>query len=241
MHYSAAETSVVLLAAGRGKRMLQLTRDTPKPLLKVGDCTLIEYHLKNLQQQGFRKVIINLAYLGNRISKHLGDGTRYGLRIVYSDESATGALETAGGLQKALPKIDSDPFVVVNADIWTDYPFAQILRYLNCQARLVMVKNPAHNRGGDFSLPESADLLRLNAEGQTSYTFSGIALYRKGVFARLDPGVQALAPIFHELIARDQIEGEIFRGQWQDIGTPERLAQLNHDYLQGLIKVTPDD
>lgn len=228
--YSASDTTVVLLAAGQGKRMLPLTKSTPKPLLKVGDHALIEYHLLRLKQLGFKDIVINLAYLGEQIQQLLGDGHDYGVRINYSDESATGALETAGGIQKALPMICSDPFLVVNADIWTDYPFDQLLYELDKPARLVMVTNPAHNQRGDFSIDDSSPLLHLSANTTQSHTFSGIALYRKSMFEKQKAGARPLAPLLRGLVQAQDLEGEVYDGTWQDIGTPERLTQLNQSH-----------
>ncbi|MEM7357683.1 MAG: N-acetylmuramate alpha-1-phosphate uridylyltransferase MurU [Pseudomonadota bacterium] len=229
-NYASAETTVVLLAAGHGKRMLPLTKSTPKPLLKVGDEALIEHHLHRLRSMGFRDVVINLAYLGEQIRQHLDNGAKYGLNIRYSDESATGALETAGGLQHALPLISSDPFLVVNADIWTDYPFTQLLGHLDRPARLVMGPNPSHNPDGDFSYDPDSGMLFVANTSKQSHTFCGIALYHKSLFVSQDSGVRPLAPMFRELIQQEQLEAVVYEGEWQDIGTPERLASLNQRY-----------
>lgn len=226
MNYRESHTTVVLLAAGQGKRMLPLTENTPKPLLRVGDHALIEHHLIRLSEAGFHNIVINLAYLGDQIREKLGNGEKYGVDINYSDESSTGALETAGGLKNALPLINSDPFLVVNADIWTDYPFSKILKPLTCDARLVMVKNPKHNEAGDFSFSKSGSLLQRMESAANSHTFSGIALYHKALFANLAHGSQALAPMFFELAKSGLLEGEVFSGQWADVGTPQRLQQI---------------
>ena len=224
------ETSVVILSAGHGTRMLPLTKDTPKPLLKVGDKSLIEHHLIRLKELGFSQIIINIAYLGEKIRSALGNGSRYGLSIKYSDEAETGALETAGGLKAALPLIKSDPFLVINADIWTDFNFCELLTLpLKTQARLVMVNNPPHNSGGDFSLSETG---LLSDKKENSATFSGIALYKKSIFNDLAQGKYALAPIFQSLIKQQRIEGIKYNGQWKDIGTPERLNEINLIYQQ---------
>lgn len=226
---SAANTTVVLLAAGHGKRMLPLTQHTPKPLLKVGESALIEHHLRRLQQRGFKQVVINLAYLGEKIRTQLGNGEQFGLSIDYSDESQSGALETAGGLKHALPLIKSDPFIVINADIWTDFNFDGLLTpplRNNSQGRLVMVNNPAHNPNGDFAVNEAY----LSVDAQEKYTFSGIALYQQRLFSQLSDGKQALAPIFKQLIQQQSLEGIIYSGIWKDIGTPERLAEINALY-----------
>lgn len=231
MHYRAADTTVVLLAAGQGKRMMPLTQNTPKPLLKIGEHALIEHHLIRLREAGFQNIVINLDYLGHQIRETLGSGERYGVDINYSDESDTGALETAGGLKHALPLINSDPFLVVNADIWTDYPFGNILKPLTGLARLVVVKNPGHNEAGDFSPSTSGSLLQRNESVANSHTFSGIALYHKAMFTNLASGCQALAPIFFDLAESGRLEGEVYSGQWTDVGTPQRLVQLTDSKL----------
>lgn len=227
MAYLASETTVVLLAAGHGKRMLPLTANTPKPLLRAGDKCLIEHHLFKLHQQGFRNVVINIAYEGEQIRTLLGDGGIYGLKINYSDEIASGPLETAGGLRHALPLIESNPFLVVNADIWTNYPFAQILKPLCKQGRLLMVNNPAHHTAGDFSIDDDSGLLTKKHRLTNSYTFSGIGLYHKEMLIDVPAGPQALAPLFIKLIEAQQLEAEFYDGLWRDIGTPERLIRLN--------------
>jgi len=225
--YKPEDISVVLLAAGHGKRMLPLTKSTPKPLLKVGKHSLIEHHLIRLAKFGFKNIVINLAYLGNQIQSSLNNGSQYGLNINYSDESKSGALETAGGLRQALPLIKSNPFMVVNADIYTDYPFDSLLTPLSNSARLVMIENPAHNPSGDFDVTEDNKLTQKRIEISNSYTFSGIALYQQSIFSSLASGKQALKPVFDKLIASKQVEAVIYQGQWTDVGTPERLQELN--------------
>lgn len=217
-------TTAVLLAAGRGSRMRELTQNMPKPLLKVGHRTLLEHHLVRLRDQGFKQVIINTAYFGEKIQQHIGDGKEFELEIKYSDESATGALETAGGLRHALDLIKSDPFIVINADIYTDFNFVDLLSPLTsnplCLGRLVLVDNPSHNPDGDFP---------TRAKEKENNTFSGIALYRKSMFEKLNQGKQPLGPILKTLIANEQLDTIDHFGQWTDVGTPERLAQLNAD------------
>lgn len=223
---SAENTSVVLLAAGFGKRMAPLTEHTPKPLLKVGQRSLIEHHLHRLAQLGFKHVVINIAHLGQRIIDTLGDGFNYGLSIQYSDEISSGPLETAGGIVNALPLIASDPFLVINADIWIDFDFTELLNPLQNDGRLLMVPNPLHNPLGDFALKEDGC---LSVSGQHKLTFSGVALYAKAMFDQLPEGKAALGPIFKSLIAQDRLEGLEFAGRWEDVGTPERLAQLDNE------------
>lgn len=223
MNSSIANTTIVLLAAGHGKRMFPLTQHTPKPLLKVGKLTLIEHHLARISEMGFKHVVINTAYLAEQFPQTLGDGQRYGLNIEYSDESDTGALETAGGLKKALPLIRSDSFITINADIWTDYDFSQLLTTPVKQAKLVLVDNPKHNPKGDFHLHSDGT---LSNKGNNMLTFSGIATYQKNIFDHLDEGKQALAPVFRKLISQEKLEGIKHKGEWLDIGTPDRLQQL---------------
>ena len=231
----ASKVSVILLAAGHGKRMSPLTNTVPKPLLKVGDHALIEHHLYKLGSLGFKNIIINTAYLGEKIQQHLGNGERYGVDIKYSDESTTGALETAGGIKKSLSLINSDPFMVINADVYTDFNFASLLdtnlvelataekepRKLGC---LVLVENPKHNTLGDFKVDGAG---QFDSQSTDSMTFSGIAVYRKKMFNDLPAGKLALGPIFKQLISQDKLCAMPFYGAWTDVGTPARLALLN--------------
>jgi len=222
----------MLLAAGEGKRMLPLTKSTPKPLLKIGSTTLIERHLTRLAELGFKNIVINLAHLGDLIRAAVGNGEQFGLTIRYSDESAGGALETAGGLRQALPLIQSDPFLVVNADIWTDYDFTKLLTPLDKSGRLLMVTNPTHNQHGDFGVDDRQLIVEKDSRHSTTYTFAGIALYRQSIFRSITAGKQALAPIFHQLAAQKQLEASVYQGSWKDIGTPERLDEINQQIQQ---------
>ncbi len=212
----------MILAAGRGERMRPLTDQTPKPLLEVGGKALIEYHLIALHQAGVREVIINHAWLGEQIEARLGNGAAYGLQIQYSPEIPA-ALETAGGIIQALSRLGSEPFIVINGDIWCDYPLQQLPQAPEGLAHLVMVDNPLHNPNGDFCLLNG----RLQAEGQDKLTYSGIGVYHPALFAGLEPGIRPLAPLLKAAMARGQVSGEHFRGQWVDIGTPERLRELD--------------
>ena len=216
---------VLILAAGRGERMRPLTDHTPKPLLKAGDCTLIEHLLAGLAGAGFHRVVVNYAHLGEQIMAHLGTGERYGVRIRYSDESA-GALETGGGIAHALGLLQGDPFAVVNGDIYTDYPFARLPRNPTGLAHLVLVDNPAHHREGDFVLTD--DAVALPDGDDPALTFSGISVYRRALFDGCPPGAFPLAPLLRQAIARGQVSGEHYRGRWEDVGTPARLAALDH-------------
>ena len=225
-------TTVLLLAAGHGKRMLPLTEATPKPLLKIGQFSLIEHHLIRLAGLGFKHVVINVAYLANQIIDTLGDGARYGLSIDFSDESSTGALETAGGIKKALAYIKSDPFITINADIWTDFDFTELLSANPEYATLVMVKNPPHNPSGDFVLDTDGALKNISQNDdnvdkqQSAMTYSGIALYRQRFFDNIAETKSALGPLFRNYIAQQQLNGIVLDGQWFDIGTPDRLEHV---------------
>jgi len=209
----------MILAAGRGERLRPLTDRTPKPLLEVEGKPLIVHHLEALKAAGFVEVVINLSWLGEQIRTRLGDGSEFGLVIEYSEEVQ--ALETAGGILQALPLLGKR-FVVVNADIHTDYDFSR-LQDRDSLAHLVLVPNPQHNQAGDFALENS----RIVNTGATLHTFSGIAQYRSEFFAGLEPGKRALAPLFRAAADRGELTGELYTGRWSDIGTASRLAALN--------------
>ena len=213
----------MILAAGRGERLRPLTDSTPKPLLKVGDKSLIEYHLYKLAQAGIKEVIINTAWLGEQIQQSLGNGEKYNLNIHYSDEGEQ-ALETAGGIIKALPLLGDEHFLIINGDIFTDYDFEQLVHLkINGEAHLVMVENPDHNHKGDFALENGW----LENSGESLYTYSGIGIYTKQFFAGYPEGVTALAPILKEKIEQQKVSGELYQNAWTDVGTKERLQQLN--------------
>jgi MurNAc alpha-1-phosphate uridylyltransferase len=212
----------MILAAGRGERMRPLTDAVPKPLLRAGDKTLIEYLLEGLAAAGWDEVVINHAYLGGQLRAALGDGRRHGLRIHYSSEGDEG-LETGGGIYRALPLLDSDPFLVVNGDIWTDYPFARLPSTLTDLAHLVLVDNPEHHPAGDFVLAHG----RVLVAGAPKLTFSGIGVYRHALFEGCRPGKFPLAPLLRAAMAEGRVSGEHYRGAWFDVGTPERLAGLD--------------
>ncbi len=212
----------MILAAGWGERMRPLTDHTPKPLLMAGDKRLIEYHLEALAEAGFNEVVINHAHLGEQIEQVLGNGERYGVRIHYSPES--GALETGGGIFRALPMLGDAPFVVVNGDVWCDYPFARLHGRDTCGAHLVLVPNPPQHPEGDFLLRNG----EVHDEGGGErFTFSGIGLYHPSFFNGCKAGAFPLAPLLRQAMAEGRVSGERFEGQWFDIGTPERLQQLD--------------
>lgn len=208
----------MILAAGKGERMRPLTLHTPKPLIPVAGVPLIEYHLRALAQAGVTEVVINHAWLGDKIEAHLGDGARFGLQIVYSQESQP--LETGGGIYQALPLLGADPFILVNGDVFTDYDFAVLQKPLQGLAHLVLINNPEHHLEGDFSLEEG----RVLAPTTATLTYSGIAVLHPELFAGCQAGAFKLAPLLRQAIAQGQVSGEQFNGCWIDVGTPERLA-----------------
>ena len=219
-----------VLAAGKGRRMLPLTLDCPKPLLKVGDATLIEHQIAKLRSAGIVDIVINVAYLGEMIQQALGLGERLGVRISYSVESQP--LETGGAIAHALALLGQAPFLLVNSDVWTDFPFESLARKglsAGELAKLVLVENPEHNRVGDFVLQADAQLrLREDCRGR-AYTYSGIALVDPDLVATYPKVRQtfALKEVFDWAIAKRALRGEYYAGQWSDIGTPERLYELS--------------
>jgi MurNAc alpha-1-phosphate uridylyltransferase len=219
---------VMLLAAGKGTRMLPLTATLPKPLLKVGGLSLIEHQILKLKAAGFTDFVINHAWLGLQIEQALGDGSRYGVHIAWSREDEP--LETAGGIVQALPLLGSDPFVLVNADIWTDFDFGRLRTALpaNGLAHLVLVPNPQHHPRGDFVLDASAHLLLPGAISATAYTYSGIAVYHPLLFAGVTERKYPLLPLLKNAIAQGRASGQFHAGEWLDVGTPERLHELDH-------------
>ena len=227
----------MIFAAGRGERMRPLTDNCPKPLLKVRGRPLIVWHILNLVRAGIKDIVINHAHLGHMIEETLGDGSQFGARIAYSAEGS--ALETAGGVAKARHLLGEEPFVAIAADIFCPhFDFEQVKDGLKDDdmwgnphphdkrdvAWLYLVKNPPHHPKGDFALHSFS----IANEGDPRYTFSGIGVYRMEIFDSVKPGESAqIAPILREYASRGQVGGEVFRGDWTDVGTPERLAQLN--------------
>lgn len=212
----------MILAAGRGERMRPLTDHTPKPLLEVGGKTLIEHHISCLRAAGITRLVINHAHLGDQIVARLGDGSGLGVDIRYSPEPA-GALETGGGIKRALPLLGEEPFLVVNGDIWTDYPYNAMRLDAGKCAHLVLVDNPAHHPQGDFCLSGTCV---VDTAGQ-HLTFSGIGVYHPRLFDGTAEEVFPLAPLLRAAISRGEVSGEHYTGKWLDIGTPQRLDALN--------------
>lgn len=228
----------MILAAGRGERMRPLTDSCPKPLLKVKGITLIEHHIKKLVSAGIDEIVINHAWLGEQIIAYLGDGSRFGAKISYSREPV--ALETAGGIINALALLVDDEqtsFLVVNGDVYSDIDY-KVLPNLAPEhhAHLILVNNPEHNKKGDFSIRNGL-LENPIDDSQQTYTFSGVALYRKSFFIDREIGVTGdklateqvlpLAPMLRAAATKGVISASVFNGAWTDVGTPERLALLN--------------
>jgi len=211
----------MILAAGRGERMRPLTDACPKPLLKVKGQALIEYHIKALVKSGFTELVINHAYLGQQIEDYLGSGEKYGATIQYSPEST--AMETGGGIFNALRYLGDEPFIIVNGDVWTDYDFSHLPKAISNLAHLVMINNPPHNPDGDFFFYEN----RLNETKGNKLTYSGIAVIHPHIFKGCAQDAFPLAPLLRNAIANNQISAEHYLGVWLDVGTPERLAELD--------------
>jgi MurNAc alpha-1-phosphate uridylyltransferase len=211
----------MILAAGRGERMRPLTDSTPKPLLRVHGQPLIERHVMGLVRAGIPRMVINLAWLGAQIRDYLGDGARYGARIIYSEE-APRALDTGGGIFRALPHLSPGPFAVVNGDIYTEFPFETLAIDSNHDAHLVLVPNPSYLKG-DFGLKDGQAL----AAAAELFTFGCIAVYRPGFFADCMDGVFPMMPLWRRSMAAGRCSAQRYDGPWEDVGTPERLAALN--------------
>lgn len=222
----------MILAAGRGERMRPLTDHTPKPLLQAGGKQLIVWHIERLVCAGITDLVINHAHLGVQIEQALGDGSRFGATIRYSEEGM--ALETAGGIAFALPLLGEEPFAVVNGDIYCDFDFshltARAAKLTNSadMAHLVLVNNPEHNLKGDFLLHDDRVISSALSPQHSALTFSGIGLYKPALFANIVRGSKApLAPLLREQIALGKVSGEHHRGTWVDVGTPQRLDELD--------------
>jgi len=212
----------MILAAGRGERMRPLTDATPKPLLRVGGKPIIHYHLESLARAGIRRLVINHSYLGADIEKQLGDGGRWGVSIQYSPEPGT-ALETGGGIHNALGLLGEGPFLVINGDVWTDYDLARTGCPVGKLAHLILVDNPAHNPEGDFSLQNGS----ISSDPGARLTFSGIGVYRAELFDGCGAGAFPLGPLLRAAAADGKVSGEWFHGKWFDLGTPQRLKELD--------------
>ena len=213
----------MILAAGRGIRLKPLTDNIPKPLVKVGGETLIERHIKNIAAAKFESIVINTAHLGEKIRSYIGDGSRFGIPIIYSDEGEQ-ALETGGGIANALPLLQEEPFLVVNADIYCDIPFDATFQLGDALTHLIMVPNPAHHPDGDFTAEE------LKLEGQQRYTYSGVGYFHPSLFTH-EVRIFPLIEVLRKSIADKTISANVFQGMWFDIGTGSRLHAANQHAL----------
>lgn len=215
----------MILAAGRGERMRPLSDDCPKPLLEAGGRPLIEWHLLRLAEAGFSRTVINLGWRGDEIRSALGDGDRFGVVISYSEEGFP-ALETGGGIHRALPLLVPGPFLVINSDVWTDFALERLVCPRRSLAHLVMIPNPAHNPDGDFFLSDG----RVSTDGEgRRLTFSGIGVYRSELFDGCMAGRFPLAPLLVRAMQSGRVSGELHEGEWRDIGDPARLERLRKD------------
>jgi MurNAc alpha-1-phosphate uridylyltransferase len=216
----------MLLAAGRGERLRPLTEKVPKALVPVGGKPLIAWHLERLAAAGFEEAVVNVSHLGEQIVRSLGDGTRFGLRLRYSREAEP--LETAGGIAQALPLLGEGPFLLANADVYCEFDFARLrgIALGERLAHLVLVPNPPHRPAGDFALEQG--LVRgAGAAGAPRYTYAGLAVVAPGLVQDVRPGARApLAPLLYAAADRGLLSGEAYAGLWQDVGTAERLAEL---------------
>lgn len=218
--------TAMILAAGRGSRMMPLTESTPKPLLRVAGKPLIEYHLEKLAAAGFERVVINLGWCGQQIPKLLGDGDRFGLEILYSDETdIPGALESAGGIINALPLIGDAPFAVIAADIWSDYDYNNLQLPLGGLAHLIMVPPPSYHPKGDFLLIDHRVELKEHSD-QTGQCFSSLSAYDPSFFDGWDVEVRPLRELWDFIIPTGMVSGELYRGTWFNVGTPQDLDEV---------------
>lgn len=211
----------MILAAGRGERLRPLTDHTPKPLLTVKGRPLIDHHLHNLAKSGFREIVINLGHLGQKLKDHLKEGQAFGLNIQYSEENPV--LETGGGIVKALPLLGEDPFLVLSADLYTDFPFETLPKNLKSLAHLVLVNNPPHHKKGDYALENGF----VVEGGSPLYNFAGIGVYSPQLFQNCELKYFRLPDLFKASFPKRQITGEIYGGLWHNIGSKEQLEQLN--------------
>lgn len=211
----------MILAAGRGERLRPLTDQSPKALVAVAGVSLLERHLARLGESGIREVVINLGWHGEQILERVGSGERYGLAVTYSPEGDN-ILETGGGIRRALPMLGPDPFWVINADVFTDFQLREQALAPGVMGHLVLVPRPRHRDDGDFGLDDD----RVLNGPERPYTFSGIAVYRPEFFADHEPGRFPLAPLLRNAAEQNLLSGELFAGEWHDVGTPDRLAAL---------------
>ncbi|HEX4044537.1 MAG TPA: nucleotidyltransferase family protein [Gammaproteobacteria bacterium] len=219
----------MILAAGRGTRMGDLTTHTPKPLLKLGGRYLIEYPIKQLAAAGIRDIVINVSYLGEQIQAVLGDGHRFGVQLHYSIEPER--LETGGGIVQALPLLGDQPFIVVSSDVITDYALSQLLQPLRGLAHLVLVDNPTYRPQGDFCLHQNTVMIPTHPPSQTTYTYANLGVYSPALFQLSQPGHFPLSRLLIPAIQAGAVTGEHYRGQWHNIGTPHDLNECERSFV----------
>ncbi len=222
------QMKAMILAAGRGERMRPLTDEIPKPLLQINGIPLIEHHIEALVRGGICDIVINLAWLGGQIRDWIGDGAKYGIKVSYSEEVPE-ALETGGGVFRALPLLGDKPFWLVNGDVFCAYHYSERGLADGMLGHLVMVPNPRHNATGDFSLANG----KVTQHGAPTLTYSGIAVLHPDLFLGATDGKYPLAPLLNDAIERGALTGEYFDGRWTDVGTPERLAELDRQLSSG--------
>jgi MurNAc alpha-1-phosphate uridylyltransferase len=215
--------NAMILAAGLGQRMGELTANCPKVLLSVAGKALIDYHLENLASAGVSKIVINLHYLGDKIKQHVGNGECYGVEVVYSEEESL--LGPGGGVHHALPLLGDEPFVVVGGDMWTDYDYADLPRDIQGDAHIVLVDNPAFHPEGDFQL-QDGQVLTKSKDGK-NFNYAGFGVYRPGFYNIGDGGSYGVMDLFTSAIAQQAVTGEYYAGAWANLNTAEQLAELN--------------
>ena len=224
----------MILAAGMGNRMRPLTLHTPKPLLEVGGKPLIVWHIEKLQKMGVQEIVINTAWLGEKLADALGDGSQFGVKILWSHEGE--GLETAGGIIKALPLLGNEPFILVNGDVWTTMDFAPLLnvQLQDDLAHLVLVENPVQHPQGDFTLAANKAYTFEQARSGENLTYSGVAVMHPQMFNGLESGKRPLAPLLKQAMQQEKISAQKLQGVWVDVGTPERLNALDQQIQQGV-------
>ena len=224
----------MILAAGMGNRMRPLTLHTPKPLLEVGGKPLIVWHIEKLQKIGVQEIVINTAWLGEKLVDALGDGSQFGVKILWSHEGQ--GLETAGGIIKALPLLGNEPFILVNGDVWTTMDFAPLLnvQLQDDLAHLVLVENPVQHPQGDFTLAANKAYTFEQARSGENLTYSGVAVMHPQMFVGLESGKRPLAPLLKQAMQQEKVSAQKLQGVWVDVGTPERLNALDQQIQQGV-------
>ena len=224
----------MILAAGMGNRMRPLTLHTPKPLLEVGGKPLIVWHIEKLQKMGVQEIVINTAWLGEKLADALGDGSQFGVKILWSHEGE--GLETAGGIINALPLLGNEPFILVNGDVWTTMDFAPLLnvQLQDDLAHLVLVENPVQHPQGDFTLAANKAYTFEQARSGENLTYSGVAVMHPQMFDGLESGKRPLAPLLKQAMQEEKISAHKLQGVWMDVGTPERLNALDQQIQQGV-------